>query len=364
MWRRIAIFVGVAWLPLVILSAITDTITGSKIGLPFFSDPGPYARYLFALPLLVTAGSIIDPLLASVVQHFWSSGLLPNEEQDRYKDALLQMRRRRDSLWVEVVMIALAFLLAWSLIHGDGDTNLEEGASSWMWVISGEESRLSSAAWWYLLVSAPLFQLMFYRWFWRFLIWAGFLYRVSRMRLALKPTHPDLVGGLGKLSSYQLAFGVVFLAIAAVLSSALANDILFEGRTLTELRMEIIVFVILCVAVIVGPLFFFLGTLNKAKQRGIQEYGALGYQLSKAFHAKWISSVSLEQKGELMHTADPSAIADFSAVYDNVSSMRLVALNPRSTILLAAILLAPFLPLALTEFSFTEALKRIGEMLV
>ena len=90
----------------------------------------------------------------------------------------------------------------------------------------------------------------------------------------------------------------------------------------------------------------------------------MGYQLSKAFHAKWISSVSLEQKGELMHTADPSAIADFSAVYDNVSSMRLVALNPRSTILLAAILLAPFLPLALTEFSFAEALKRIDEMLV
>ena len=179
-WRRIAILVGVAWLPLVILSAITGTITGSKIGLPFLSDPGPYARYLFALPLLVAAGSIIDPLLASVVQHFWSSGLLPNEEQDRYKDALLQMRRRRDSLWVEVVMIALAFLLAWSLVHGKGDTSLEEGASSWMRVISGEESRLSPAAWWYLLVSSPLFQLMFYRWFWRFLIWAGFLPSADR----------------------------------------------------------------------------------------------------------------------------------------------------------------------------------------
>jgi hypothetical protein len=114
----------------------------------------------------------------------------------------------------------------------------------------------------------------------------------------------------------------------------------------------------------VGPLFFFLGTLNKSKQRGLQQYEPLGYQLSKTFHAKWIRGVSLEQKGELMDTADPSAIADFSAAYDNVSSMRLVALNQRSTILLAAILLAPFLPLALTEFSFTEALKRIGEMLV
>ena len=117
-WRRIAIFVGVAWLPLVILSAITGTLTGSKIGLPFLSDPGPYARYLFALPLLVAAGSFIDPLLTSVVQNFWSSGLLPNDELDRYKDALLQMKKRRDSLWVEVVMMALAFLLAWSLIHG------------------------------------------------------------------------------------------------------------------------------------------------------------------------------------------------------------------------------------------------------
>lgn len=363
-WRGIAVLVGLTWLPLSILATLAGALSGSDIGLPFFSDPGPYAKYLFALPLLIAADRIIDPLVALVVNHIEVSGVLPEEARPRYRAALTEMTRRRDSVWVEAVFIILALSLSCALILGYGDIGLEEGVSSWAWTVTGQKHRPKPAGWWYLLISGPFLQFLIYRWFWRLVIWFGFLYRVSRIRLALRATHSDLAGGLGILSTGQNAFVVLFVAIAAVLSSELANDILFEGCTLTELRMEIIGFVILCVAVIVGPLFFFLGTLKKAKQRGLQQYEPLGYQLSKTFHAKWIRGVSLEQKGELMDTADPSAIADFSAAYDNVSSMRLVALNQRSTILLAAILLAPFLPLALTEFSFTEALKRIGEMLV
>ncbi len=66
----------------------------------------------------------------------------------------------------------------------------------------------------------------------------------------------------------------------------------------------------------------------------------------------------------ILNTGDASARAYFSAAYNTVISMRLVPLNPRGTILLAATLLAPFLPLTLTKFSLAEALKRLAQMLV
>jgi hypothetical protein len=363
-WRRMTVFVGVAWLPLLILSTLMDTLGGSEIGLPFLHDPGPYARYLFALPLLVLADVIIDPLLASIVLYFKKSEILGEEDQSRYDEAVLQIIRRRDSVLADVVLIALAYTLSLSVITGYGGVSLEQGVSTWLRAVTAEAHWLTPAGWWYILVSAPLLQILLYRWGWRFLIWAGFLYRVSRIRLALQPTHPDLMGGLGRVSSYQLAFGVVFVAIAVMISSALADQILFQGRTLIEFRMEIVVFVLACIVTIVAPLFFFLGQLLRAKQHGLEQYGPLGYQLSKTFHAKWIRGVSRKQKGELMNTGDASAMADYSAAYGTVSSMRLVPLNPRGTILLAATLLAPFLPLTLTKFSLAEALKRLAQMLV
>jgi len=108
------------------------------------------------------------------------------------------------------------------------------------------------------------------------------------------------------VSSYQLSFGVVFVAIAVIISSVLADEILLHGRTLIEFRMEIVGFVLACIATIVAPLFLFSGQLLRAKQDGLKQYGPLGYQLSKTFHAKWIRGVSGEQKGDLMDTGDAS----------------------------------------------------------
>lgn len=192
---------GVAWLLLLILSTLMDTFTGGEIGVPFLHDPGPYGKYLFALPLLVLADVIIDPLLASVVLHFKTSGILREEDQSRYDEAVLQVIRRRDSVLADIILIALVYTLSLSVIPGYSDSSLEQGVSTWLRTVTAEAHYLTPTGWWYILVSAPLLQFLLYRWIWRFLIWAGFLYRVSRIRLALQPTHPDLLGGLGRVSS-------------------------------------------------------------------------------------------------------------------------------------------------------------------
>lgn len=66
-WRRITLFIALTWLPLLILTAVDGTLTGSGVNITFIRDTVPHARYLFALPLLVFADWIIDPGIAAIV---------------------------------------------------------------------------------------------------------------------------------------------------------------------------------------------------------------------------------------------------------------------------------------------------------
>jgi hypothetical protein len=359
-WRRIAVFVSLTWLPLFILSAIAGALTGGKPQLPFLFDPGPYGKYFFAIPVIVVADRIIDRLLATVVHYFETSGLLPNEARGRFRGALLELGRRRDSVWAELALILLALIISFSVLLGFSDMSVGKDVSSWAWRITGEGKRVTIAGWWYLLVSAPLLQFLIYRWFWRFVIWIGFLYRVSRIRLALHATHSDLAGGLGILGSAQTAFGILFVAVGAMMSSVLAHEILLEGRTWSQVQAEVAIFVAASVAVILAPLFLFSAQLFRAKGRALRDYGVLQYELSERFHKNWIA----HQGKDLVDSAQPSAMADYNAVYETVRKMRIVPIKPKGAIILAAVLAAPFLPLVLTQISMREALARLVHTLV
>lgn len=54
----------------------------------------------------------------------------------------------------------------------------------------------------------------------------------------------------------------------------------------------------------------------------------------------------------------------FADIVPHVQSMRLIPATLRGVILLAAVLLAPFLPLALTEFSIQDLFQRLTDALV
>ncbi len=84
--------------------------------------------------------------------------------------------------------------------------------------------------------------------------------------------------------------------------------------------------------------------------------------MDEAFDKKWIKDPNEEKGGDLITAVDPSAMADYTAVYETVSSMRLIPLNRQNTIWLVLTLFAPFIPLVLTQFSLKEALQRLGQM--
>src|SRR3974377_522932 len=102
--RRAVIFALIAWLPLLILSALQGTLL-TNITIPFLYDPSAHIRFLLSVPLLIVAEVVIGPRIVAATSHFITSGLIP---QDRYEDfdaAIVSSIRLRDSTLAEVIIL-------------------------------------------------------------------------------------------------------------------------------------------------------------------------------------------------------------------------------------------------------------------
>lgn len=362
-WRRILVFAGLTWLPLLILTAIDATLVGAKVNIAFLRDPVPHAHFWIALPLLVFADLVIDPYMSAIVRHFQTSGLVPNEAKHVYSRLLEKLIHQRDAVWVDVVLFGLIFGLAWTLEFKLGISSAKLETSSWILSASGAGGKLTPAGWWLLHVSNPFMLFVLYRWIWRLIIWIGFMYRLSRLPLALHPAHPDRVGGLGILSGPQFSFGVIFAAIGAAMSSTIASEIYHAERTLSGTQPEIIGFILICFAIIIIPLCAFSKQLFEAKRLELRHYSTLANQMSEAFHNKWIENTSGRNGKDLITAVDPSAVADYSVIFETISGMGLIPLNRQKVIGLGIILVAPFAPLIFTQFPLKEAVKRLVQII-
>jgi len=357
---RILILLGIAWLPLVVLTAIDGTLFATDITMPFIKDVVPNIRGLIVIPLLVLADNIIEPMMIRVLEYLRSSGVVPDSEHVKLENTVERMAYLINTKWIQLILLVLAVLVSWLLQADYVDMWTERGVTSWALHLEDGGVDETMAGTWFLLITAPMVSFLLYRWIWRFIVWSILLYRISRMELELYASHSDLAGGLGMIGAGQALFGIVFLILATMLSSELASNILYEGDKLVDAKMVVLVFIVISIVVIAIPLLFFTKKLFNIKRKALAEYGALQHQISRDFHHQWIK----DEGKDLVDSMQPSAMADYSAVYEVVSTMRVIPLNPKAIVYLAGMLLLPFLPLALTESSIWEVLQMIGGSLL
>jgi hypothetical protein len=307
--------------------------------------------------MFVMADNIIEPMMNRVEGYLRSSGIVPEAERVHLDSTIKSAAYLLNARWMQVILVALAVLVSWVLQADYVDMWTERGVTSWALHLENGVVDETMAGMWFLLVTSPMVSFLLYRWVWRFIVWSIFLYRVSRMKLELYASHTDLAGGLGIIGAGQSLFGVIFMIMAALISSDLASNILYEGEKLVDVRLLVLVFIVISIVVLAVPLFFFTKTLFNLKRDALAEYGELQQQISRDFHTHWVSNKSRQ----LVDSMQPSAMADYSAVYEIVSTMRIVPLNPKAVIVMSVMLLVPFLPLALTEQSIWDVLQMIGD---
>ena len=317
LYRRVLLLPLLAWLPLLVLSALDGQALGGPVAVPFLRDVEVHVRFLVALPLLIVAELIVHQRLRVVVRQFLERDVIPASALPRFEAAIASALRLRNSVLAEVLLIVVVYgvgvLLIWRQY-------LALQTATWYAAPTGAGLQLSRTGVWYGYVSLPLFQFLLLRWYFRIVIWARFLWQVSRLDLSLLPTHPDRVGGLGFLANTVYAFVPLAVAHGAMLAGPLANRIFYLGAALPAFKLEIAALV----CVVLGPLLVFAPQLAQTKRTGNREYGALAQRYVREFDTKWLRGGAPAEEA-LVGSGDIQSLADLSNSFEVVRTMRIGA---------------------------------------
>ena len=323
MRRRIIIIPLLAWLPLLVLSALEGRALGGNVAVPFLLDVEAHARFLVALPLLIVAELVVHQRMRFVVRQFLERNLIPASALTRFEAAIVSASRLRNSVLVEVLLIAFVYVIGVLIIWRQ---YMALATATWYAVPTVEGLQLSLTGVWYGYVRLPIYQFLLVRWYFRMFIWARFLWQVSRLDLSLVPTHPDRVGGLGFLTNTVYAFMPLAVAHGAMLAGPLANRIFYLGAALPEFKLEIAVLVVFLLGLVFGPLLVFAPQLAEAKRTGNREYGTLAEQYVREFDAKWLRGGAPADEA-LVGSGDIQSLADLGNSFEVVRTMRMDAGN-------------------------------------
>jgi hypothetical protein len=353
--RRIMVTSLFAWLPLLILSSLSGKAWDGDVSVPFLLDIEVHVRFLVALPLLIFAEMVVHQRLRPIVWQFLERDLIAESSRARFEEALPAAARLRNSVAAEVLLIAIVYFVGVIYIwpqYGALDV------ATWYATPEDGARQLSAAGWWFVYVSIPLFQFMLLRWYFRLFIWIRLLWHVSRCELKLLPTHPDRAGGLGFLTNTPVAFAPLLAAHGALLAGLIANQIFFQGATLTDFKVDLVAFVAVLLIAVLGPLLLFVPHLSKARRVGLREYGTLAQRYARAFDDKWLRGGAAA--GEpLLASADIQSLADMGSSFDVIREMNLVPFRKDAVLQLAVITLLPVAPLLLTMMPLEELFKRV-----
>ena len=353
--RRILVLALIAWLPLLLLSAVAGKLLGGGVAVPFLKDVEVHVKFLVVLPLLVHAELVVHQRMRAMGRTFLERKLVPDAARDRFDAAIASAMRLRNSVPAEVLLIAFVYAVGITIVWRQY-TSLD--AATWYALPAPGGSRLTAAGAWYGYVSLPLMQFLLCRWYFRIVVWARLMWQVARIDLALVPTHPDRVGGLGFLSNTVYAFVPLLLAHGALLSGQMANRILYDGAALTDFRLEILLLVIFAVFLVVGPLLPLTRQLAALKREGLRDYGTLAQRYTREFDSKWVRGGATGNE-PLLGTGDIQSLADLGNSFEVVRGIRIVPVSKQAIVQLGVATLAPVAPLVLTMMPLEELLKRL-----
>jgi hypothetical protein len=324
------------------------------VTVPFLLDLEAHIRFLVALPLLILAEVAVQRHVPPELTQFLKRSLIPESSIPRFSAAVNSAVKLTNSVLAEVLLIAVAYGFGILVVR----RYLALDEPTWYATPSAEGSKLTRAGMWYSYISLPIVHFLLLRWYWRLLIWARLLWKVSRIELSLIPTHADRAGGLGFLATTECAFTLLAAAHGAIVAGRIAIRILLVGATLPQFADKIAAMVVFILCVVLGPLLVFAPKLGAAKQAGLREYGALEESYVREFDAKWLRGGAPVDEA-FIGSADIQSMADLSNCYEVVRTMRFAPITTQAVIQRVAATLVPIVPLALTMIPLSELLKKL-----
>jgi len=349
--RRVILAIAVGWLPLVLITLLFNP--RALVGL--LTDYTVNARMLFGVPVLLAGQPVMETAFRAIVGAIRDAGLLTSSDADRLDQTLARLIRLRDSVIPELIFVVVAYAKVAETVQ----TQLMY-VRPWGLVGTGVEIHLSTAGWYYVLVSQLLYQLLILISLWKWLLWCIFLYRLSKLDLQLVPTHPDQHGGVGFLGLSPAAITPTFLVISAVIGATWRSEIFREHVHWLSFKVDAAVLLGVVLIVTMGPLLLFVPRLARLRRLGIFEYGALGQFESMQFHKRWIQHRAGREE-EFPASPEASTLTDYGSSYQNIEHLQPFPFDQGAFVGLILAVALPLLPVVLAEVPFATVLKALLE---
>lgn len=340
----------IAWAPLVVMAR-------DRVAL--LNDVSAYGRFLVAVPVLVLAEHLLGSRMREASEQVLQAGLVRPEDRTRYLENQARFALLNRSRMAAVVSLGLAYFLSIFVaahVLSPLPTWAARGGAP------GSEIR-SAAGWWLELVSVPVFWYLALRRLWRFLVWAGFLGMLARMRLHLDATHPDRAGGLAFLSGVQGDFNTIIFAMGIVVSTAWCQQIAERGVAASRFVETAVTYVVGAPLVASLPLVIFAPHLRLLRWRGELEYGRFACRYVQAFARRWLRS---DAPGDdtLLGTSDVQALSDLMNSFATVQSVQRVPITRDAVTKLLVGAGLSMLPLLLAAIPLNALFKAIAKALL
>lgn len=355
--RRAVFWALVAWLPLALWAALVRSRAPGLVEEPLLAHFGVQVRCLLAIPLLVLAEGPAHAWSTLLLPEFVRSGLVPEERRGRFRDAIAAVVKLRDATlpWILIFAFVVSVNSAYELLERSHEVN-------WGLEAAAEGGVLGFGGWWFVYVARPIYLTLLLGWIWRVVLLTLLCKRIAGLELELVPTHPDKAGGLGFLENVPKAFALVTLAASSVLASRWAHDVVYHGVHVTALRVEILAFLIMVIALFSLPLFVFTPLLVRTKRQALLDYGALIGGHGRLVHDRWIRGRKIEDDS-LLSAPELGPVADTAAAFDAVRSMRGLLIGKASILPLAATAALPMLALLSIEIPVKTILGTLAKAL-
>lgn len=350
------ILASITWVPLCILALVSGTLNDSATTINFFEDLIVHIRFLVAIPFLILVEKVVGGTFSTYLKQ--SSRIIPDEYDDAYWKYVAKLDKIKDSVLPETLLL-LSFFVS-LIIEWHDISSLIPGRN---YLSYGEENRLNAAGWYYIIISLPIYQLVLYRWLWRWIIWVYSVLRISRFRLRINPLHADKMAGLEFLNTVPLTFSFILIPLSAILSAFIAMDIIYHGAVFSSYVLSILVYTLLLPMIIYAPLLAFIPALIRAKSYGIFKFGDLVRKHNMDYSIKWLSE-SRHEGEQLLGTLDNSSLADINGSYEPIREMKIIPIDFRLLITSTLLILTPFIPLIFTKYSFRQVVDFVVQLLV
>lgn len=340
--RTATILALFAWLPPALLAIAQSLSGGGSHGWGYFTDLTVPARFLIAVWAMMATERYADDRFKIMGAQFREAGLLTADSLPRYESALDIADRRSSSALAEAVMLAMALYLSGSAIH----LVVMLSGSSWEGTLIAGQVQLSWAGAAARYVSSPLYMFLILRWCWWFLVWAALLYRVSRLPLQLIPNHPDRAAGLGFLAIYPSVFSGFTFALSCVAAATILKDLAVEQRAPEMVWFAIAAWLLLNLAIFLGPLLVFALPQHVAREQALINYGRMATRQYVSTHRKWT-----RKNGDDESHGDTAAMPSTGELNSIIQGSRDMGYTPINRAAVTQIVAAAGLPMLAVVFT-------------